>query len=138
MKKLFLVAIAGIFIAINANAQVTRKTNPNQKIQSDSAHRHHRGEMMDQLNLTTDQKSQLKSLHESNKQQRDAIRNDASLSPEQKKAKMKELQKSESDKFNSILTPDQQAKRKAYMEKRKSERKMHRKDSVNKSNSSVQ
>jgi Spy/CpxP family protein refolding chaperone len=128
MKKLFLFAVAGFFFAINTNAQVSRKTNRAQKIQSDSS-RHQRGEMMDQLNLTPDQKSQIKSLHESNKQERDAIKNDASLTQEQKRAKMKDLQKSQSQKMNGILTPDQQAKRKAFMEKRRSEGKMHHKKS---------
>lgn len=127
MKKLFLVAIAGFFFAMNTNAQVSGNANPNRKFQSDSS-RHHRGQMVDQLNLTSDQKSQMKALHESNKQQRDAIKNDASLTDDQKRAKMKDLQKSQSDKFNSILTPDQQAKRKAYMEQRRSERKMQPKN----------
>lgn len=128
MKKLFLVAMAGFFFAINTNAQVSGNASPNRKFQSDSTH-HHRGKMMDQLNLTSDQKSQLKALHESNKQEREAIKNDASLTQDQKKAKMRDLQKSESDKFNSILTPDQQAKRNAYIQKMKANGKMHSKQS---------
>lgn len=128
MKKLFLVAMAGFFFAMNTNAQVSRNANPNRKFQSDSAH-HHRGQMMDQLNLTSEQKSQMKALHESNKQEREAIKNDASLTQDQKRAKMKDLHKIQSEKMNSILTPDQQAKRKAYMEKRRSEKKMNSKKS---------
>ena len=129
MKKLFLFVMAGFFFAMNTTAQVSGNANPNRKFQSDSSHHHHRGQMMEQLNLTPEQKSQLKSLHESNKLQRDAIKNDATLTQDQKRAKMKDLQKSQSDKFNSILTPDQLAKRNAYIQKMKANGKMHGKQS---------
>ncbi|HEY5369174.1 MAG TPA: hypothetical protein VIJ75_09295 [Hanamia sp.] len=78
MKKLFLLAIAAFLFAISSNAQVSRETNPNQKVQSDSLRAHNKA-MMDDLNLTPDQKSQMKAVQESTKQQRDAIKNDASL-----------------------------------------------------------
>jgi Spy/CpxP family protein refolding chaperone len=124
MKKLFLFAIAGFFFATASNAQTTRDAAASQKVQSDTSH-HFRKNMMDDLNLTPDQKSQLKALHQDMKQQRDAIKNDATLTPDQKKEKMKELHKSQQDKMNSILTPDQQAKRKAFMEQRKENQKMN-------------
>lgn len=127
MKKLFLLVMAGSFFAVSSNAQVTRSTNPSQKVRSDSSHHFRKGKMMDNLNLTQDQKTQMKALHESNKQQRDAIKNDASLTPDQKKAKMEDLHKVQSDKMNSILTPAQQATWKANMEKMKANRKMHSK-----------
>lgn len=125
MKKLFLLAIAGCLFATAGNAQVTRKPAHSQKVQSDSAHHFKRGEMMNDMNLSPDQKTQLKALHESNMKQREAIKNDATLTPEQKKDKMKDLHKAQSEKMNSILTPDQQAKRKAFMEKRKENQKMN-------------
>jgi len=122
MKKLFLVAVAGFFFVASSNAQVQRETPQSQKVQSDSSHHFKKGMMAD-LNLTPAQKSQMKELHEQSKQQRDAIKNDATLTPDQKKDKMKDLHKSQSEKMNSILTPDQQAKRKAFMEQRKEDRK---------------
>jgi len=128
MKKLFLFATAVFFFANTSKAQVSRETNPNQKVQSDSFHAHQK-EMMDDLNLTSDQKSQMKSIQESTKQQREAIKNDASLTQDEKKAKMKDLQKSHSQKINSILTPDQQAKRNAYIKNMKQQRKGHHKKS---------
>lgn len=125
MKKLFLFALTGFFFTVSANAQIERNINPSQKVQSDSARHHHRGEMMDQLNLSPDQKSQMKSLRESDKQQREEIKNDASLTQDQKRSRMKELHKSQSEKMNSILTPDQQAKRNTYIQKMKADRKMN-------------
>lgn len=125
MKKLFLFAIAGFFFTANSNAQVKRDVPQSQRVQSDSSHHFKKGKMMDDLNLTPDQKTQMKALHESSKQQGDAIKNDASLTPDQKKQKMKDLHQSQSEKMNSIFTPDQQAKRKSFMEKRKENGKMN-------------
>jgi Spy/CpxP family protein refolding chaperone len=143
MKKLFLFAAAGLFFAATGNAQVKRNAPQTQKVQSDSSHHFKKG-MMNELNLTSDQKSQLRELYEQNKQQRDAIKNDSSLTPDQKKQKMKDLHKSQSEKMNSILTPEQQAKRKAFMQNEKQNHKMngkmHKKAHADKSvsDSSVQ
>lgn len=134
MKKLFISLLAVSLFTFNGNAQTRRDVTQSQKVQSDSSRHFKRGKMMNDLNLTADQKSQMKEIQESNKQQRDAIRNDASLTLDQKKAKMKDLQKSQSDKVNSILTPDQQAKRKASIEKMKSNGKMHGRKGYNKAN----
>ena len=68
---------------------------------------------MKDLNLTKAQQAQMKELHQNLKQQRDAIKNDASLTQDQKKAKMQELDKSQKEKMNSILTADQKAKMQA-------------------------
>ena len=119
MKKVFLFVTAALLFAATSNAQVQRNSSSSQRVQSDSARHGRNGKMMNELNLSQDQKTQIKSLHQENKQQRDAIKNDASLTPDQKKQKMKELHQSQSDKMNSILTPDQQAKRKQMMAERK-------------------
>ena len=131
MKKLFISLLAVSFFTFYGNAQIRRDVTQSQKVQSDSSRHFKRGKMMNDLNLTADQKSQMKEIQQSNKQQRDAIRNDTSLTPEQKKAKMKDLLKSQSDKVNSILTPEQQAKRKASIEKMRSNGKMHGKKGYN-------
>lgn len=124
MKKLFISLLAiGLFIS-TGNAQVQRDVTQSQKVRSDSSRHFKKGKMMNDLNLTADQKSQMKEIQQSGKQQREAVKNDASLTPDQKKTKMKDLQKSQSAKVNTILTPDQQAKRKAYIEKMRSDGKM--------------
>src|SRR5690242_4420635 len=110
MKKLILVAIAGFFLAANSNAQVKRNAPHSKQMQSDSSRHFKRGDMMAQLNLNADQKTQMKALHQDMKQQRDAIMNDQTLTADQKKQKMKELRKAQSEKMNTILTPDQQTK----------------------------
>ena len=125
MKKLFLVAIAGLFFAANGNAQVKRNVPHSQHMRSDSSRHFQKGKMQDQLNLTADQKSQMKALHQDMKQQREGIMNDQSLTSDQKKEKMKELRKSQSEKMNTILTPDQQAKMKELRKQRMKNHKMN-------------
>jgi|SRR3954452_22423528 periplasmic protein CpxP/Spy len=79
-----------------------------------------RGEKFaEKLNLTPEQKADLKSIRENAKQQAQAIKSDSSLTPDQKKAKFKELRKSSHEQMMAKLTPDQQAK---FKEMRKEHR----------------
>lgn len=71
------------------------------------------------LNLTPEQKADLKSIRENEKQQAQAIKNDSSLTPDQKKAKFKELRKSSHEQMMAKLTPEQQQK---FKEMRKENR----------------
>lgn len=125
MKKLFLVAIAGLFFAANSNAQVKRNAPQSQQMRSDSSRHFKKGNMMNELNLTADQKTQMKTVHQDMKQQREAIMNDQSLTSDQKKEKMKDLRKSQSEKVNTILTPDQQSKMKEMRKQRMKNHKMN-------------
>jgi Spy/CpxP family protein refolding chaperone len=62
------------------------------------------------LNLTDDQKTELKPILKVQEQQLKAIYGDTSLSPEQKAAKKKSLHESFLEQINAVLTPEQQAK----------------------------
>lgn len=126
MKKLILLAIVGLFFAANSNAQIQREMPKHQHVKSDSAHHLQRGKMMQDLNLTADQKTQMKALHEEMQQQRNAIQNDASLTTDQKKEKMKELHQNQMQKMNGILTPEQQAKMKSFRQEGKEDHKMNK------------
>ncbi len=79
--------------------------------------RHER--MMKELNLSDAQKQQMKSIHQESRQQAEAIRNDSSLTPEQKHAKLEALHDAIHEKVNGILTPEQQEKVKAMKHHRK-------------------
>jgi Spy/CpxP family protein refolding chaperone len=71
------------------------------------------------LNLTPQQQSDLKSIRDNQRQQAQAIKNDSSLTPDQKKAKFKELRKSSHEQMMAKLTPEQQQK---FKEMRKEHR----------------
>lgn len=90
---------------------------PSQESQAPTPNKHagmQRAESADQhlqmlsekLNLTDDQKAKLKPIL----QQMKAVREDSSLSEEQKRAKMKPIHESLHDQINAVLTPEQQAK----------------------------
>ena len=64
-------------------------------------------ELSSKLNLSADQQAQLKPVMDSTRQQMDAIRNDASLSKEQKREKAQETRKSTDSQIEAILTPEQ-------------------------------
>lgn len=66
--------------------------------------------LTEKLNLTPDQQAKLKPLLEDQAQQMKAVRDDSSLSEEQRKAKMKAIHESFHDQMSTVLTPEQQTK----------------------------
>src|SRR6266852_5346070 len=71
---------------------------------------------VESLNLTDDQKAKVKDIFTDAKTKKQAVSSDASLSEEQKKAKMKELHSATMAKLNGVLTPEQQTELKTKME----------------------
>ena len=63
--------------------------------------------MKTQLNLTDDQVSKLKASHDSFAAKAQEIRNNSSLTSDQKKEQFKELAKQQKEETKSILTKDQ-------------------------------
>jgi periplasmic protein CpxP/Spy len=59
------------------------------------------------LNLTDDQKAQMKKIREDAKSQMDAVKNDPSLSADQKQAKMKQIRRDSHKQVEAMLTPEQ-------------------------------
>ena len=79
--------------------------------------------LSEKLSLTDDQKVKLKPILQEQTQQIKAVHADSSLSPEQKKTKVKSVHESFHEQINGVLTPEQQTKFKAmqqeHMEKHK-------------------
>jgi len=63
-----------------------------------------------ELDLTADQQAKIKPILETGHTQMESIHKDTSLSPEAKKAKMKEAHETETSQINAVLTADQQTK----------------------------
>ena len=80
---------------------------------------------VESLNLTDDQKAKVKDIFADAKTKKQALSSDASLSEEQKKAKMKELHSATMAKLNEVLTPEQQTELKSKMEAAKTKAPMH-------------
>ena len=73
---------------------------------------------MRDLNLTDQQKTQLKSLRETQRQQIEQVKQNSSLSEEQKREQIAQIRKQGKDQFTALLTPEQQAKLKTMREGR--------------------
>lgn len=120
MKRILLsAALAGTMIAagLPALAQTATDsqstTTPNITQQQQGKHWRHHGKhrferMAKELNLSQDQQNQLKPIFQGQHQQAKAIKNDSSLTPDQKKEKFQALRQDTMAKVNSILTPEQQ------------------------------
>lgn len=81
-------------------------------------HRHGRGMFAD-LNLSDEQKAQIKKIHEDAKSKAEAVRSDGSLSETDKQAKMREIHRTAMMESRKVLTAEQRAQLK---EKRKERR----------------
>jgi Spy/CpxP family protein refolding chaperone len=71
---------------------------------------------VESLSLTDDQKAKVKDIFTDAKAKHQAVSNDASLTDDQKKAKLKELHEGTLAKVNAVLTPDQQTELKSKIE----------------------
>ncbi len=74
-------------------------------------------ELAADLNLSKEQKIKVKSIRESYKAKGNAVRNDATLSKEIRKEKIKELMKAQQEEMKTVLTPEQQTKLKSNRKK---------------------
>ena len=66
-----------------------------------------RGNAFKELNLTDDQKPKVQAIVKDSREKLKAVREDSSLTPEEKKAKVKEIQQDQATQLKAVLTPDQ-------------------------------
>ena len=105
-------------LVLSAAGVTFAQTSPQASTPDKHAVMHQKGESVEQhlqmlsekLNLTDDQKAKLKPILQDQMQQMKAVREDSSLSEDQKRAKMKSIHESLHDQINAVLTPEQQAK----------------------------
>lgn len=105
MKKVLTAALA---IVLFAGASQAQTSTPGKS--------HPRGEeMMKDLNLTDAQKTQLKSLHQAEKKERDDLKTKGNATPEDSKA----LHEKYRSQFDALLTPEQREKLKNTVHERR-------------------
>lgn len=125
MKKIFFLLFCVLSIATVTNAQdsTAKKVKKDHIQDMDSTHKQKmkdKGftkENMKDLDLTADQQKQMETIHTDAKKQKDAIKNDASLTEDQKQEKMKAIDKDSKTKISGLLTPAQKEKWKARKQK---------------------
>jgi len=116
MKRLLITAaLAGTMIAagipVVAQTATDSQNATTQQAQNEGRHHHHRNRlayMSKKLNLTQDQQNQLKPIFQKQHQAAKAIKEDTSLTQEQKKEKFKTLRQETMAQVNPVLTPEQQ------------------------------
>jgi Spy/CpxP family protein refolding chaperone len=98
--------------ASQAQTEGHRQFDPNRQVR----------QMTKKLNLTADQQQQLLPILTERNQQMQAIRNDSSLSQQDRHAKMLSVREDSQNKIKALLTPDQQ---KAYDQMQQQARERH-------------
>jgi len=81
--------------------------------------RDHRGEGLDQLNLSADQKEKIKSLQEDTRKQMEELKKDDDITVKDWRAKREAIRKDQREKIQSLLTTEQKAQlEKSRMDRR--------------------
>ena len=98
--------LVGMFPAVS-KAQNTAPATDQGQAQAMPAQHEDREAALANLNLTDDQKAQMKQIREGTRSQVDAVKNDSSLSAEQKEAKIHEIHHASHQQMKKVLTPEQ-------------------------------
>ncbi len=130
MKKVFILMSCMLLTAAIANAQKgdsLKRAKVKEKVTDTSRNINMKDGMispenMKALDLSKDQEKQIYELHTKSKKEKEAIRNDKSLTEEQKKEKLKTIDKSYKDKSESVLTNEQKNKMKRKKDNKKGDK----------------
>jgi Spy/CpxP family protein refolding chaperone len=116
-------ATAGLVALIGTPAlmaQETPQSNPQSQDQSAQMQSDQRREdELAKLNLTDDQKAQVKKIHADMKSQMEVVKSDTTLTTDQRQAKLKQIHKASHEQVLQLLTPDQRQQMKADEKERK-------------------
>jgi Spy/CpxP family protein refolding chaperone len=103
-------AITASFLLLSVFPALSNAQNNAPDSNQGQAMHEKRGEhnaMMANLNLTDDQKAQIKQIHEGTRSKVEAVNNDSSLSADQKEAKVRDIRRDTHEQVKKVLTPDQ-------------------------------
>src|ERR1700719_1189316 len=106
-KHLAITASFLLLSMIPALSQAQNKTPGATAGQSQAMHEKHgdHNAMLANLNLTDDQKVQIKQIHEGIRPKVEAVNNESSLSPDQKQTKINEIRHDMDEQVKKVLTP---------------------------------
>lgn len=126
MKKLIALSLAAFMFTAGAFAQTERTTTP-----ATANADHHKGKgghdkMYKDLNLTKEQKAQLKEKNKGLKAKREALKGQDNITVKEMREKQKAIRDEQEKNMDGILTPDQKAKY-AEMKKQRGDKMKERK-----------
>ncbi len=114
MKKIAL-GLMAVVLGFSAMAQTTdSSTYKNNGQQKEYRHKQFKGgDGLSKLNLTDDQKAQVKTINESFRQQMKDLRSQGNITVDEQKQKREALMKDHREKIAAVLTPEQKEQMKA-------------------------
>lgn len=121
MKKLFVSALIAVVVAGSASAQDGQPRR-------EGFGRHHYGNMQ-QLNLTDEQKTEMKTINDDFKKQMSELQKNEDITVREWKSKMKGIREDHQKKVQQVLTDEQKAKMEKFRQNRKG--KMHKRGKHN-------
>ncbi|UAY51593.1 hypothetical protein [Ferruginibacter albus] len=123
MKKIFLSLLAVVMLGVAVNAQTTKAADNKQAFHHKGKF-HKKGIAFKQLNLTEDQKQQLKANNEEYKKQLQKLNKNESITVKEFRDKKEALRKQQKEKFMALLTPEQKTKLEQLKQQQKQQREM--------------
>ena len=109
MKKLLALSFAAAILTFTASAQTERNTEGKAKMERHNA-RNEKGKMLKELDLTKEQKAQLKVQHQKMKEKREALKTLDNITVKEIREKRAALQAEQKSKMESLLTAEQKTK----------------------------
>src|SRR5262245_21705709 len=106
MKRLIVGVCTAALVATVAQSQEIPDRRPGRE---DMMIRQHRGEGLDQLNLSVEQKEKVKTLREETRKQMEELKKDDNMTVKDWRAKRETIIKEQREKVQSILTDEQKA-----------------------------
>jgi Spy/CpxP family protein refolding chaperone len=94
------------------------------------------GLIMGQLNLSPEQKQQIRPIVKASREQMRTIRQDTALTPEQKRTRLQEARMSQQEQIARILTPEQSRRLEELQQQKRAERRQNRSQRGQKSSKS--
>src|SRR5579885_838453 len=113
MRSKVILSLVAVLALLVSGAAIWAQTGSENSSPSQEQHarRGRRGagfeRMAQALNLTDEQKSQIQPILQQQRQKLEALRNDNSLSQEQKREQFQQIREQTRSQINAILTPDQ-------------------------------
>ena len=121
MKKILALSFAAAIITFTASAQTDRNTEGKVKMERHNG-KHEEGKMLKELNLSKEQKAQLKVQHQDMKAKREALKAQDNLSVKEMREKQQALKAEQKSKMESLLTEEQKTKMAEMKKQRMAER----------------
>ena len=109
MKKLLALSFAAAILTFTASAQTERKVDNKAKMERHNG-KHDKNKMLKDLNLSDEQKAQLKTQHQEMKSKREALKAQDNITVKEMREKQAALQAEQKAKMESLLTAEQKSK----------------------------